>query len=186
MAAIVAAVRFKSTLNDTKDSAYMLCGIGICALWTAILVTGFSYEMRRSEFLRTWDLVARVSYFQGLGAATIAEVAQLLRPSDFATGTVVIRRGQPGDCMYFIADGEVEVDVKPTPVRLATGSFFGELALLGDSVRSANVVTTQPSTLLILDLADFRHLEARHPEVAKLIDAEAKRRRAEPFGMRQS
>ena len=45
----------------------MLCGIGVCALWTAILVTGFSHEMRRSEFLRTWDLVARVPFLRGLG-----------------------------------------------------------------------------------------------------------------------
>jgi voltage-gated potassium channel len=97
----------------------------------------------------------------------------------------VIRRGRVGDCMYFIADGEVEVDVKPTPVRLATGSFFGELALLGDSVRSANVVTTLPSTLLILDLADFRTLTAHHPELARAIDAEGKRRMSENQRLRE-
>jgi voltage-gated potassium channel len=142
--------------------------------------------MRRSEFLRTWDLVARVSYFQGLGAATIAEVAQLLRPSDFATGTVVIRRGQPGDCMYFIVTGEVTVDLKPQPLVLGAGEFFGEMALITGEPRSATVAARTNCELLHLDLADFRHLEARHPEVAKLIDAEAKRRRAEPFGMRQS
>lgn len=175
-----------TVLGRLLAGGVMLCGIGICALWTAILVTGFSYEMRRSEFLRTWDLVARVSYFQGLGAATIAEVAQLLRPSDFATGTVVIRRGQPGDCMYFIVTGEVTVDLKPQPLVLGAGEFFGEMALITGEPRSATVAARTNCELLHLDLADFRHLEARHPEVAKLIDAEAKRRRAEPFGMRQS
>jgi len=109
----------------------------------------------------------------------------MLRRLEVPERTAVIRRGKVGDCMYFIADGEAEVDVKPTPVRLATGSFFGELALLGDSVRSANVVTTQPSTLLILDLADFRTLTAHHPELARAIDAEGKRRMSENKRLRE-
>jgi len=90
--------------------------------------------------------------------------------------TAIIRRGKIGDCMYFIAAGEVQVDVKPSPVRLGPGAFFGELALLGDSVRSANVTTTMPSTLLILDLADFRTFTANHPDLKRAIDAEAERR----------
>ena len=45
--------------------------------------------------------------------------------------------------------------------------------MLGDSIRTANVSTTKASTLLILDLADFRTLMAHHPELARAIDAEA-------------
>jgi len=165
-------------------SVVMLCGIGICALWTAILVTGFSYEMRRSEFLRTWDLIAHVPYFQGLGAAMIGEVAQLLRPSDVAAGETIMRRGQPGECMYFIASGEVQVELRPQPLILCAGEFFGEMALLTGEPRSATAVAKTHCELLHLDLADFRHLEARHPELAQLIDAEAKRRR-EPTEMRE-
>lgn len=163
----------------------MLCGIGVCALWTAILVTGFSNEMRRNEFLRTWDLVARVPYFQGLGAGAIAEVAQLLRPSDFAAGTVVIRRGEPGDCMYFIVSGEISIELKPKALSLGPGDFFGEMALITGEPRTATAIARVHCELLHLDLADFRHLEARHPEVARLIDAEAKRRRQETVGVRE-
>jgi voltage-gated potassium channel len=172
-------------LGRLLAGAVMLCGIGVCALWTAILVTGFSYEMRRNEFLRTWDLVARVPYFQGLGAATIAEVAQLLRPRDFAAGTVVMRRGEPGDCMYFIVSGEIAIELKPKPLALGPGEFFGEMALITGDPRTATAVAQDNCELLHLDLADFRHLEARHPEVAKLIDAEAKRRRQETFGLHE-
>jgi voltage-gated potassium channel len=92
-----------TALGRLLAGAVMLCGIGICAVWTAILVTGFSHEMRRSEFLRSWELVAHVPFLQGLGAPRIAEVAQLLRPRDCAPGEIIVRRGQPGDCMYFIA-----------------------------------------------------------------------------------
>jgi voltage-gated potassium channel len=172
-------------LGRILAGAVMLCGIGVCALWTAILVTGFSNEMRRSEFLRTWDLVARVPYFKDLGAATIAEVAQLLRPSECAAGTVVMRRGEPGDCMFFIVSGEISVELKPRPVPLGPGDFFGELALVTGEPRSATAVTRTRCELLHLDLADFRQLEGRHPELATLIDAEARRRKQGPLGVRE-
>ena len=68
---------------------------------------------------------------------------------------------------------------------LGSGSFFGELALLGDSVRTANVSTTTASTLLILDLADFRTLTAHHPELARVIDEEGKRRISENLRLRE-
>jgi len=173
-----------TVLGRMLASAVMLCGIGICALWTAILVTGFGYEMRRSEFLRTWDLIAHVPYFKGLGAAMIAEVAQLLRPSDASPGDIIMRRGQPGESMYFIASGEVQIELKPTPLVLGPGEFFGEMALLTGEPRSATAVARTQCELLHLDLADFRHLEARYPELAQLIDAEAKRRR-DPVGVRE-
>jgi voltage-gated potassium channel len=174
-----------TALGRLVAGAVMLCGIGICAVWTAILVTGFGSEMRRSEFLRSWDLIARVPMFHGLGATNIAEVAQLLRPRDCASGEIIVRRGQPGDCMYFIVSGEVSIDLKPQPRIMGTGDFFGELALIFGEPRSATVLAKSNCELLHLDLADFRHLESRHPEVAQFIDAEAKLRRQDPLEVRE-
>ncbi len=163
-------------LGRLLGSFAMICGIATFGLWTGILATGFAAESRRRNFIQTWDLVSKVPFFQSLDPSAIAEITHMLRRLEVPARTAVIRRGKVGDCMYFIADGEVQVEIKPTPVRLATGAFFGELALLGDSIRTANVFTTQPSTLLILDLADFRTLTAHHPELARAIDAEGKRR----------
>jgi voltage-gated potassium channel len=64
-------------------------------------------------------------------------------------------------------------------VTLGDGAFFGEMALLGNNLRSANITTTQVSKLLVLDLVDFRLLMARHPDLAATIDSEAKRRELE-------
>jgi voltage-gated potassium channel len=174
-----------TALGRLLAGAVMLCGIGICAVWTAILVTGFSNEMRRSEFLRSWDLIARVPMFHGFGANNIVEVAQLLRPRDCVPGEIIVRRGQPGDCMYFIVSGEVSVDLKPQPRVMGPGEFFGEMALVTGELRSATVVAKTTCELLHLDLADFRHLESRHPEMAQLIDEEMKRRLV-PAGIRET
>jgi voltage-gated potassium channel len=172
-------------LGHLVGSVVMISGIATFGLWTGILATGFAAESRRRNFIQTWDLVSKVPFFQTLDPSAIAEITHMLRRLEVPEKTAVIRRGKIGDCMYFIAGGEVQVDVKPAPVRLGTGSFFGELALLGDSTRTANVSTTLPSTLLILDLADFHTLTAHHPELARAIDAEAKRRRSENQQVRE-
>ena len=50
----------------------------------------------------------------------------------------LVRRGEPGDCMHFIASGEVEIEVGPAPLRLGPGEFFGEIALLTGTPRDGN------------------------------------------------
>jgi voltage-gated potassium channel len=157
----------------------MIYGIATFGLWTGILATGFAAENRRRNFIQTWDLVSKVPFFQSLDPSAITEITHMLRRLEVPERVAIIRRGKVGDCMYFIAAGEVQVEIKPAPVRLGAGAFFGELALLGDSVRSANVTTTMQSSLLILDLADFRALTANHPDLKRAIDAEGQRRKSE-------
>jgi voltage-gated potassium channel len=154
----------------------MICGLGVFGLWTGILATGLSAEHRRRDFIQNWDLVTRVPFFRSLKPAAIIELTRMLRRVDVAERTVVVRRGRPGDCMYFIASGEVEVKLEPQPIRLGSGSFFGEIALLEGGPRMATVATTVPTTLLILDVSDFRAFTALHPDLAQAVEAEAARR----------
>ena len=158
----------------------MISGLGVFGLWTGILATGFAAETRRENFLKTWESVSKVPFFATLGPSAIADVTHMLRTIDLPPRVMIMRKGQQGDCMYFIAAGEVEVDLPAgKKVRLSEGAFFGEMALLGNNLRSANIATTRLSKLLVLDLVDFRVLMARHPDLAQTIDAEAKRRELE-------
>jgi voltage-gated potassium channel len=166
-------------LGRMVAAAVMICGLGVFGLWTGILATGFAAETRRDNFLKTWESVSKVPFFAALGPAAIADVTHMLRTMDLPARTMIIRKGQTGDCMYFIASGEVEVDLPGKKVALGEGAFFGEMALLGSSLRSANITTTRVSRLLVLDLVDFRLLMARHPDLAETIDAEAQRRALE-------
>lgn len=151
----------------------MICGLGVFGLWTGILATGFAAEHRRRDFVRNWNLVRRVPFLRDLDPAAVIELTRMLRRIDLAERTVVVRRGRPGDCMYFIAAGEVEVQVEPQPVRLGAGAFFGEISLLEGGPRTATVVTTAPSTLLILEVSDFRAFTALHPDLAQAVEKEA-------------
>jgi voltage-gated potassium channel len=154
----------------------MICGIAVFAFMAGILANSFAEETHRRQFLRTWDLVARVPFFQSVGAATIAEVAKLLHPQEIPAGSIIARRGAAGDCMYFIASGEVAIEIEPQPIVLGAGQFFGEIALITGGRRSATVVARSRCELLLLDIADFRRLAAQQPELARVIDDEARRR----------
>lgn len=155
----------------------MICGLGVFGLWTGILATGFAAEYRRRDFIRNWDLITRVPFLRNLEPAAVIELTRMLRRIDLAERTTVVRRGRPGDCMYFIVAGEVEVKVQPKPIRLGPGAFFGEIALLQDGMRTATVVTTGPSTLLVLEVSDFRYFTALHPDLARAVEQEAMLRR---------
>ena len=154
----------------------MVCGIGMFALWAGILASGFAEELRRREFLQNWDLVAKVPFFSKVGPGVIAEVARLLRRTEFSTGQTVVQQGTPGESMYFIVSGEVEVRTALGPSRLGNNQFFGEMALITGAPRTATVIATEPCVLLELDVADFRQLAASRPELMKVIEEEATRR----------
>ena len=68
-------------------------------------------------------------------------------------------------------------------VKLSQGGFFGEMALLDRLPRSATVVTSQPTTLLVLYASDFYEVAANIPSLVEAVEREARRRRAENQGI---
>jgi voltage-gated potassium channel len=156
----------------------MIVGIAMFAVPAGILATGFATEIRKRDFVVTWHTVARMPLFAGLEASRIAEIAGLLKRQIVPPYYAIVRRGEPADVMFFIVSGEVEVDVQPYPVRLGRGQYFGEIALLRDTVRTATVTAVTECQLLALDVADFRRLLEAHPELKAAITQVAERRQS--------
>jgi voltage-gated potassium channel len=163
-------------------SVVMVSGIVVLALMTGILATGFAEEERRREYLRVWDQVTKVPMFTELGTVTLSEIVSKLRVRHYPARIVVVRRDEAGDSMFFISEGEVEVRLPRAPVRLGQGGFFGEMALLDRLPRSATIVTTQPTTLLVLYASDFYEIAAHIPSLVAAVEKEARRRRSENEG----
>ena len=166
-----------SALGRVVGGLVMLCGISVLALLAGILATGFAAEVRRREFVRIWELVARVPFFADVGAIAISDIVERLRSRSYPAGATVIRKGAAGDSMFFIVTGEVAVRIGPRTRALRDGDFFGEMALLDRKPRSADVVTVTPCTVLVLNVADFYQLAGQQPALIAAIEAEAKRRR---------
>lgn len=160
-------------------SVVILLGIAVFAVPAGIFANGFATELRKRDFLVTWQAVARVPLFHSLDAGRIAAIARLLRPQMVPELADIVRRGEVADAMYFIVSGEVEVQVKPEPVRLKAGHYFGEIALLKDFRRTTTVTALRDTRLLALSVADFRHLLEDFPEVREAVTKVAESRLAE-------
>jgi len=79
--------------------------------------------------------------------------------------------------MFFISSGAVEVRLAPQPVRLGSGDFFGELALIDNRPRTADVVALGYCRLLRLSSRDFNRLMRTDDGLRQQINAIAKERR---------
>ena len=148
---------------------YILASLIIIALPVGIVATAFASEIHRRDFVVTWSMVARVPLFAGLSAADIADISRLLRAQTVEGGTMIVRRGESGDSMYFIGNGEVEVELPDDRVRLGVGDFFGEVAVLGRTRRMATVTAVTRTNLLILDAQDLEALMEREKRIAERI-----------------
>lgn len=164
-------------LGRVLSGLVMVCGIAVFALWAGILATGFAEEISRRDFMRNWELVAKVPLFRKLSPADLLEIARALSPREVASGSLICRKGDPGDEMYFILDGEVTVALND-PVTLGPGQFFGEMALLTGERRSTTVTAATAVSLLALHASDVHMLLARSPEAAEAIRSTAQARRA--------
>ncbi len=151
-------------------------GLLMVALPVGIVATAFANEVHRRDFVVTWGLVARIPLFSELTAVQIGDVMKILRAQKADRGTVIARRGEPAHSMYLIVDGEVEIKLRPKHVHLGAGDFFGEIAALRRSRRSATVVALRPTRLLALDAADLHGLMDREPQIAARIRDAARTR----------
>lgn len=115
-------------------------------------------------------MIGRVPMFAPLNAGQLRRVARTLRPQLALPGERVVRRGAKGRDMYFIASGRVEI-VLATDHRvvLGAGEFFGEMALLTERPRSADVVALEYCHLLMLQARDLRRLMRRIPGLGETI-----------------
>jgi CPA1 family monovalent cation:H+ antiporter len=126
--------------------------------------------------LRAEDLLAQFDMFAGLGASELRALARLFRPRLLVPDEVVIRKGERGNAVFLISSGAVEVVLPNQRVRLGSGDFFGEMALLSGRRRQADVVALGYCRVLVLAAADFRRFLRDYPRAKAEIDRIAKER----------
>jgi voltage-gated potassium channel len=157
----------------------IIWGFAMIALPVAIISTAFAEEVKRRDFVVTWGMLAKVPLFAHLNAQEIADIMRLLRSRTIETSEILVRRGDTASSMYFITSGEVEIALPHQHVRLADGTFFGEIALLHRTKRSGTVTATRKTRLLVLDAQDFHALIERMPALAAHVRKTAKARLAD-------
>ena len=123
-------------------------------------ITRFSVRPELDLGLAPADLLAKVPLFAHLGDDRTNEVCQLLRPRFAVPGERIIKKGEVGDAMYFISTGAVEIILGEgmESVLLGSGKFFGEMALVNNERRNADVVAEEYCRLLVIYNQDFQSL----------------------------
>ncbi|HEU0072753.1 MAG TPA: cyclic nucleotide-binding domain-containing protein [Dehalococcoidia bacterium] len=118
------------------------------------------------------DTLARVELFADLGKDDIARLAKSTLTRDFKKGDVIVRENEAGVAFYIVAEGSVEV-VKglgtPSEQVIGTvtaGSFFGEMALFDNHVRSASVRAATDCQCLVITKWDFNAEMSQNSHIA--------------------
>ena len=133
------------------------------------------------------DLLKNVSIFQNVDLEELARLASMLAIKECPKDTYIVTQSEPGDALYIIASGRVKVVLfgdggKEVILNFLTeGEFFGEMSLIDDLPRSANVIASKNSKLLVLRRQQFVEHIRNSPTTALNVMAEltARIRRAD-------
>lgn len=120
---------------------------------------------RKASFLK------RLFLFKDLSFAETLKVVQVVREERAAAGEQILKSGEPGDRLYLVTSGTVEVVQAGVPLtRIGPGGHFGELSLLEQGARTADVVAVEAALLLTISQKDFFHLlHTDHTLATKLL-----------------
>ena len=123
------------------------------------------------------DLIRNAPLFSQLSKGEVNEVAKIADEIDVKAGKVLTREGDRGNEFFVLLDGAAEVHQGGKKVRmLGPGDFFGEIALVSRSPRTATVTTTTPCDLLVITGTNFRALLDHSPRIQlRVLEALADR-----------
>jgi len=151
----------------------MIAGLGLFALPVGIIATGFVNTIHRRDFNVTFGMLARVPLFKDFDAQIIGEILDQLRSHNVGPGEIISAEGERASAMYFVLSGVVEAEMPQKTLRFESGDFFGELALLRETMRVATVKSQTQTKLLELSADDFEVLMRRHPHLKQRVQKRA-------------
>ena len=140
---------------------------------------GESNSMKKEDLQ---ELLRRVSIFENISDEALINLGRAIRVRDCPTETLIFSQDEPGIALFIIVSGRVKISIVGDSGKeivlsfLHDEDFFGEMALLDGLPRSANVMTTEPTTLAILERDAFLRCIQKRPEIAVSMLSELSKR----------
>ncbi|MFB0533804.1 MAG: cyclic nucleotide-binding domain-containing protein [Anaerolineae bacterium] len=180
MALLTGKSRSSAARAETNTNLWMLYRSDFDGLLVQYPAISLALSRTLSERLAQADQrfverhLRRMSLLVGLSSKQLEDVSARLRPVKYRSGEVILTEGAPGDVMYLIEWGRVEVLSRTDGhsrilAVLGEGDFFGEMALLTGSPRSATVRAVTDVDLLALYQPDFDELVLKYPTLAVTV-----------------
>jgi CRP/FNR family cyclic AMP-dependent transcriptional regulator len=120
-------------------------------------------------------LLRNVPLLSVLNEDELALLARVVSRKSYARGSLILCAGDPTDSLYVLISGRIKVFMSDLDGRevilsiLEPSEFFGEMGLIDDSPRSANVVALEPCELICISKPDFKRCLADHFEMAMTV-----------------
>jgi len=143
------------------------------------IVSSAATDAKHIEFLS--PILPQIPIFAPLNEEQIRTLLYFIQVVRFDQGEMIIKRGEQGNTFFVIHEGSVEVSVeslfgRDTLNTMGAGEFFGELALLLDQLRSADVVCLEETFCYMMDRESFIRLIEKNPEIGDLVKTAARAR----------
>ncbi|XP_067212445.1 cGMP-dependent protein kinase, isozyme 2 forms cD5/T2 isoform X2 [Linepithema humile] len=158
----------KRTATITAATDCQLWAIDRQCFQTIMMRTGLSRQAEYTDFLKS------VPIFKNLPEETLIKISDVLEETFYNNGDYIIRQGARGDTFFIISRGQVRVTIKQPDTTeekyirtLSKGDFFGEKALQGDDLRTANIIADDPEGVncLVIDRETFNQLISSLDEI---------------------
>ncbi|MGE3759123.1 MAG: cyclic nucleotide-binding domain-containing protein [Pseudobdellovibrionaceae bacterium] len=118
------------------------------------------------------SVVEKVPFLKGASNEMIEDLMNELEPRIFVPGEKIFKVDEPGDALYFIHSGSVEIQNRDrlALAQLGDGAFFGEMALLNDRPRSATAQATSYCDVFLLHRESFDRVTKAYPEFKQHLE----------------
>jgi CRP-like cAMP-binding protein len=134
----------------------------------------FLLEKKREESAAILARLAGVELVRSLPPEEMEDVLACVEPVRIKTGETVFNRGDNGDALFFIEEGQVNIlsgnGDASVIAKLGSGQSFGEMALLSGEPRSATAVAETDVSLLRIDKKHFDDLMYRSPNLRRAVE----------------
>lgn len=125
--------------------------------------------MRFGKDVKT-ELISRVPLFEHCSKGELQEIASIADEIDIAEGKELTTEGSPGREFFVIIEGTASVAQDGDQINdLGPGDFFGEVALVKDTPRTATVTATSPVRALVITRQNFKRLIERQPDIERTV-----------------
>ena len=133
--------------------------------------------MQGSKTAPLVEMLQRTPLWSSLNEKELKVIAEESKELNFDSGHVIVEKGATGVGFFLVLEGMVEVRSEGRVLsKLGPGQFFGEMSLLDDRPRSADVIAVEPSKCLGLTRWTFNGIVSHHPKIALKVMQELIRR----------
>lgn len=139
---------------------------------TGIFAEKLRKNSKENSMIQADDLKV-IAFLKDLSHDELETLSRIMKEKSYSEGEVVFEEGDPGDSLYLLAEGEVEVVktmkgwYKETLSVFKKGRMFGEFSFLSGSGHSARARVTKKSRIFILEREAYQQLEKNDPQITQ-------------------